>query len=436
VIQGLARNPKNSALRFVQLLGRKFDDQLVQATLGDYSCKVADKDGMPSLQPTDVPEGVAPGELVSKFLTMMWETAETNAGADRKEMVVAVPHGASEEYKEALKAACTTAGVGVTAFITEPLAVAVGYEGNASPADGNILVYDLGASKATVTILKVTSGCYNVLGSVEDTKLGGNALDALTIKMLIKEFKKSSKMDVTDDRKALAKLKQAAVDAKHILSSNANTTVAIESLFEGADFQMKLSRGKFDSTVASLYRKSAVPIEAALAATGLKKEDISSVLLAGGGSNAAKVKKTLEMYFEREIVKDTIPADEVIALGASRHGVQLAAIDAEVVAAATVCPKAICVKAADGSMQTVIPAGALCPVTVELELSAAADQNSVSLQVYEQGEPPKYLAKAMLSDVAAGAAITGAIEMLTDGTLRVSLSSADETVEGSVQPSR
>ena len=107
--------------------------------------------------------------------------------------------------------------------------------------------------------------------------------------MLIKEFKKSSKMDVTDDRKALAKLKQAAVDAKHILSSNANTTVAIESLFEGADFQMKLSRGKFDSTVASLYRKSAVPIEAALAATGLKKEDISSVLLAGGGSNAAKV---------------------------------------------------------------------------------------------------------------------------------------------------
>ena len=102
---------------------------------------------MPSLHPTDVPEGVAPGELVSKFLTMMWETAETNAGADKKEMVVAVPHGASEEYKEALKAACTTAGVGVTAFISEPLAVAVGYEGLASPADGNILVYDLGASK-------------------------------------------------------------------------------------------------------------------------------------------------------------------------------------------------------------------------------------------------------------------------------------------------
>ena len=125
----------------------RFDDQLVQATLGDYSCKVADKDGMPSLQPTDVPEGVAPGELVSKFLTMMWETAETNAGADRKEMVVAVPHGASEEYKEALKAACTTAGVGVTAFITEPLAVAVGYEDDASPADGKVLVYDLGASK-------------------------------------------------------------------------------------------------------------------------------------------------------------------------------------------------------------------------------------------------------------------------------------------------
>ena len=75
--------------------------------------------------------------------------------------------------------------------------------------------------------------------------LQGNALDALTVKMLIKEFKKSSKMDVTDDRKAIAKLRQAAVDAKHILSSNANTTVAIESLFEGSDFQMKLSRGKF-----------------------------------------------------------------------------------------------------------------------------------------------------------------------------------------------
>lgn len=189
--------------------------------------------------------------------------------------------------------------------------------------------------------------------------------------------------------------------------------------------------------MASLYRKSAVPIEAALAATGLKKEDISSVLLAGGGSNAAKVKKTLEMYFEREIVKDTIPADEVIALGASRHGVQLASIDAEVITAATVCPNAICVKAADGSMQVVIAAGALCPVTVELELSAAAGQDSVSLEVYEHGEAaPKYLAKAVLSEVVAGAAIAGAIEMLADGTLRVSLSSADKTVEGSVQPSR
>ena len=99
----------------------RFDDQLVQATLGDYSCKVADKDGMPSLQPTDVPDGVAPGELVSKFLTMMWETAETNVGADKKEMVVAVPHGASEEYKEALRAACTTAGTATsTLFLDHP----------------------------------------------------------------------------------------------------------------------------------------------------------------------------------------------------------------------------------------------------------------------------------------------------------------------------
>eukprot|EP00040_Diaphanoeca_grandis_P034063 m.209756 g.209756 ORF g.209756 m.209756 type:complete len:503 (-) comp33050_c1_seq6:2229-3737(-) len=387
---GFLRNSKNTMLRFVQLLGKSLESS--KDVLGECVCKTTDKDGQTCFTPPDGPEGgIDVVELVSKIIDSMWTTAKTRAGEDQKHMVIAVPNNSTQEYKDAITAAAKAAGVDIKQFIPEPVAVAVAYKVGQEnlTKDEKVIVYDLGGSKATVTVVSVSGGCYKVLGSVEDVNVGGKAVDDLLVALLIKEFKRKSKMDITNEPRAVAKLKAAASSAKHILSTRDSTTLAIESLHEGADFTFALTKGKFDSTLSKLYRKSTDSINAVLEKCGLAKTDISQVLLAGGTTIIPKIKTVLDLFFETPgIVKADIAPDEVIAVGAALEAEYLHPVldTAQLNDTPLKTTKSLAVKTGDGSMQVVVPAGTLTPCKVEFEVGTADGQTSVALDVYELSE--------------------------------------------------
>jgi len=443
-INGILSNSKNTILRFVQHLGKSYDES--KPVLAESMCKAEDKDGVVNFTPPEGPEsGIQAAPLVTKIIQSMWTTAKTRAGDDITEMVLAVPHGCTEEYKQAISAAAKDAGVNVRQFISEPVAVAMAYKigQDEEKKDETVLVYDLGASKATVTVLSVSSGCYKVLGSVSDSNLGGKVMDEMLVALLVKEFKKKSKMDITNEARAIAKLKAAASGAKHILSARATTTVAVESLFEGADFRGDITKGKFDSTLSKLYRKCADPINKVLELLSLKKEDISTVLLAGGSSITPKIKTTLDLFFEKaDFVKASIAPDEVIALGAATQGELLLNVtdDSHLTQKPFRTVSNIAVKVGD-AMQVIIPAGTLAPLSQKFDLECAdSAQTSVALDLYEvetaEGSTPSVIAQLALYEVNAKAkkSVVATIEVSETGSVTATLRDPNtgKTVTGTV----
>jgi molecular chaperone DnaK (HSP70) len=198
--------------------------------------------------------------------------------ADAKDAVVAVPLGCSAEHKAALAECAKQSGFNVKQFISEPVAAALAYGvGHGARGDETVVVMDLGASKATATVVRSRGGALSVVGSTSDAAVGGAAHDAAIMQSLIKEFKKVTKMDISDSPKALAKLASAAVDTKHILSTNPNATLFVESLHDGNDFSHKLTRGKLDAALSSTYRKSVALMTKALESCGVTPEEVDQV---------------------------------------------------------------------------------------------------------------------------------------------------------------
>merc|ERR1719393_1041834 len=283
---------------------------------------IVNKETKPYIQVEDS-EGTktfSPEEISAMILHKMKETAEAYLGKDIASAVVTVPAYFNDAQRQATKDAGTIAGLNVARIINEPTAAAIAYGLDKKGSEKNILVFDLGGGTFDVSVLTIDQGVFEVISTNGDTHLGGEDFDQRVMEYFIKLIKKKYSKDISQDKKALQKLRREAERAKRTLSNQHQVRVEIESLFDGVDFSEPLTRARFEELNNDLFRKTMGPVKKAMEDAGMKKSEIDEIVLVGGSTRIPKVQDLLRDFFDGKEPNRGVNPDEAVAYGAAVQG--------------------------------------------------------------------------------------------------------------------
>src|SRR4051794_13755309 len=379
-------NPENTVFSIKRFMGRKFDEgneemkmvpyQVVRASNGDARVNAQGKESTPP-------------EISAMILQKLKQAAEEYLGQTVTKAVITVPAYFNDAQRQATKDAGQIAGLEVMRIVNEPTAAALAY-GLDKKKDETIAVYDFGGGTFDISILEVGEGVVEVKATNGDTHLGGDNLDQRVMDWIIAEFKKSEGIDLSKDRMALQRLKEAAEKAKMELSTVMETDINLP--FISADqsgpkhLQLRLTRAKFEQLVDDLLQKTVGPTKQALADAGIDPSKVDEVVLVGGSTRIPKVQQIVKELFGREPHKGVNP-DEVVAIGAAVQAGVLSG-DVKVLLLLDVTPLSLGIETMGGVMTTLIPRNTTIPTKKAETFSTAADgQTSVEVHVM-QGERP------------------------------------------------
>ena len=427
-------NPHNTLYAVKRLIGRRFDEDVVQKDIQMVPYKIVKADNGDAWVEVKN-EKMAPPQISAEVLKKMKKTAEDYLGEPVTEAVVTVPAYFNDSQRQATKDAGRIAGLDVKRIINEPTAAALAYGMDKAHGDHTVIVYDLGGGTFDVSVIEIAEvdgeHQFEVLATNGDTFLGGEDFDNMLINDLVDQFKKDSGMDLKGDPLAMQRLKEAAEKAKIELSSAQQTDVNLPYITADASgpkhLNLVVTRAKLEGLVGDLVKRTLEPCRVALKDAGLDVGEINDVILVGGQTRMPLVQKAVADFFKKEARRDVNP-DEAVAMGAAIQGAVLSG-DVKDVLLLDVSPLTLGIETMGGIMTPLIEKNTTIPTKKSQVFSTADDnQNAVTIHVLQgerkQAAVNKSLGRFDLSDIPPAPRGTPQIEVTFDidanGILNVS----------------